>query len=204
MAEKKAVVFDFGGVMTATTEPVLVREALQELGIGWEVAQRGYARYRHAYDAGDIALAELYERTWRDGGVTLSEADFRRVLECDRASWLRRNPRTLDWMRALKAEGRRIGILTNMAPDFAPLFLEHYAEYVELADAMVISGLVRMHKPQPQIYALLRERIGLEASRLVFVDDVEENCEAARRAGWNAIRFSSNEQVERDLAALER
>lgn len=200
--EKKAVVFDFGGVMTTSTMPRRVQSTAQELGIDWNIIARGYARYRHSYDAGDISLAELYRRTWEDGGVEVSEADQARILEADRASWLYRNERTLAWMRALKAEGRKIGILTNMAPDFAPLFKQHFADFIELADAMVISGLERMHKPNREIYDLLRERIALEPERLVFIDDIEENCAGARAAGWNAIRFVSNDQVERDFNAI--
>ena len=200
--EKKAVVFDFGGVMTTSTMPRRVQSTAQELGIDWNIIARGYARYRHSYDAGDISLAELYRRTWEDGGVEVSEADQARILEADRASWLYRNERTLAWMRELKAEGRKIGILTNMAPDFAPLFKQHFADFIELADAMVISGLERMHKPNREIYDLLRERIGLEPERLVFIDDIEENCAGARAAGWNAIRFVSNDQVERDFNAI--
>ena len=80
-------------------------------------------------------------------------------------------------------------------------FREHFADFIALADAMVISGLERMHKPNRDIYDLLRARIGLPAAELVFVDDVEENCAGARAAGWHAIRFRTNAQVEADFAA---
>ncbi len=198
----KAVVFDFGGVMTTSTMPERVRDAAKEFGIPWQTIAQGFARYRHAYDAGEISLAELYERTWTDGGVELSQEQKGRIIEADRASWLYRNERTLAWMRELKAEGRKIGILTNMAPDFAPLFREHFADFIALADAMVISGLEHMHKPNREIYDLLRERIALDAASLVFIDDVEENCAGARVAGWNAIQFHSNDQVESDFRRL--
>ena len=46
----KAVVFDFGGVMTTTTMPERVREAVCGLGVDWGVVERGFARYRHACD----------------------------------------------------------------------------------------------------------------------------------------------------------
>lgn len=199
----KAVVFDFGGVMTTSTMPERVRDLAKEYGVDWSVIERGFRRYRHAYDAGEMDMTEMYRRTWNDAGVEISPEASERIVAADRASWLYRNERTLEWMRELKAEGRTLGILTNMAPDFAPLFKEHFADFISLADAMVISGLEHMHKPQRQIYDLLRERINLPASELVFIDDVEENCQGARDAGWNAIRFVSNAQVESELEKFQ-
>lgn len=194
-----AVVFDFGGVMTTSTMPQRVKDAVDELGISWDGVKRGFAKYRHAYDAGDISLRRLYENTWRDEGIAVSPETTERIIQADRASWLYRNERTLEWMKSLKASGHAIGILTNMAPDFAPLFKEHFADFIALSDALVISGLEHMHKPNREIYDLLRSRIALPAEQLVFIDDVAENCEGARAAGWNAIQFLSNEQVERDF-----
>src|SRR5207247_4784398 len=48
-----------------------------------------------------------------------------------------------------------------------------------LFDAAVISGEVGLHKPQPEIYLLICERLGIEASEAVFVDDLRENCAGA-------------------------
>ena len=196
----KAVVFDFGGVMTTTTMPERVRAYIADKDIPWEALERGFALYRHDYDGGFISLDEMYARIWSDAGLEVAPEIHARILEEDTASYLYRNERTLDWMRRLRADGFAIGILTNMAPDFAPRFRETFADFIALADAMVISGEERMFKPQPAIYGLLRERIALPAGELLFIDDVEENCEGARRAGWSAIRFISNDQVECDFS----
>ena len=102
----------------------------------------------------------------------------------------------------VKAQGFRIGILTNMCSDFAKLFRRHFADFIELSDATVISGEAKTFKPEKEIYDLLRERIGLEAGELCFFDDVEANCQGARDAGWQAIRFASNDQAERDFASM--
>ncbi|MBO6167658.1 MAG: HAD family phosphatase [Kiritimatiellae bacterium] len=203
---KKAAVFDFGGVMTTSTMPTRVKDEVGMLGIPWKVIEDGFAKYRHPYDAGKISMEEMYSSMWRDAGLDVAPETTSRIIEADRASWLYRNERTLAWMRSLKADGHAIGILTNMAPDFAPLFKEHFADFIELADAMVISGLELMHKPERRIYDLLYSRLNAvkpcPPGNLVFFDDVAENCEGARAAGWLAIQFKSNDQVERDFAQL--
>ena len=200
---KRAVVFDFGGVMTTSTMPERVRSVALVENIPWKVVTDGFHRYRHDYDSGNITLVEMYRQIWKDAALDISEETTGRIIAADRESWLYRNERTLEWMRSLKAEGRKIGILTNMAPDFAPLFKTHFADFIALADAMVISGLERMHKPERRIYDLLVERIALKPSELVFIDDVPENCQGARDAGWNAVQFTSNDQVEAEFREIK-
>ena len=51
-------------------------------------------------------------------------------------------------------------------------------------------------------FRFLRERIGLPAEELCFIDDVEKNVNGACAAGWNAIRFVTNDQVEADFEKL--
>lgn len=204
MRKISAVVFDFGGVMTTSTMPERVRRCVNELGISWTCLERGFERYRRLMDGGFINLEQMYELIWADADITLPDAIKSRIREEDFASFLQgyRNERTLAWMRSLKAKGCKIGILTNMPPEFSVKFREVFADFIAEADAIVISGDERMFKPQRRIYELLRERIGVPADELVFVDDVEANCEGARKAGWSALRFVDNDQIERDFAAI--
>ncbi|MBE6382210.1 MAG: hypothetical protein E7049_04240 [Lentisphaerae bacterium] len=197
-----AAVFDFGGVMTTTTMPERVKPIVASLGLPWEAVEQGFARYRRQMDGDFMSMDEMYSRIWKDAGIEVPPDMQAKILEADRASFLYRNEKTLGWMRELKARGFRIGILTNMPSDFARHFRRVFPDFVELADAMVVSGEVKMFKPQRAIYDLLRERIGLPADALCFFDDVEANCIGAREAGWHAIRFSSNEQVAADFEAL--
>jgi len=194
----KAVIFDFGGVMTTTTMPERVRPVVDSFGLPWKALEEGFARYRRLMDGGFFDLKTMYSLIWADNGLEISPELEARILAEDTASFLEgyRNLKTLEWMRRLKARGYQIGILTNMPPAFAVRFREVFADFIELADALVISGEVGMFKPQRRIYDLLRSRFGLPAESLLFVDDVESNCEGARKAGWQAIRFESNEQVE--------
>lgn len=83
-----------------------------------------------------------------------------------------RDPETLAWMRELRERGFRLDVL---------------------------SGEERMLKPQARIYDLVRDRMGLHSDELCLIDDVEENCEGARRCGWHAVRFRDCAQARRDF-----
>jgi epoxide hydrolase-like predicted phosphatase len=68
-------------------------------------------------------------------------------------------------------------------------------------DAVVISGEVGMHKPEPEIFRLGAERVGLAPEECVFVDDLKENCEGAEAVGMTAILHRGAEST---LPELER
>jgi putative hydrolase of the HAD superfamily len=70
----------------------------------------------------------------------------------------------------------------------------------ELFDGVVISGEVGLHKPQPQIFELGAERVGLLPSQCVFVDDLRENCAGAEAVGMIAVL---HRQTDETLARLE-
>jgi putative hydrolase of the HAD superfamily len=71
----------------------------------------------------------------------------------------------------------------------------------ELFEAVVISGDVGMHKPEPAIYMLGAERLGLRTEECVFVDDLRENCQGAEEVGMTAILHRG---ADRTLPELER
>ena len=198
------VVFDFGGVMTTSTMPERVRACVAEFGIDWSHLANGFARYRRLMDGGFLTVDQMYDLIWADADISLAPEVKARILEEDYASFLEgyRNLKTLAWMRELKAAGYKVGILTNMPPTMAPRFRDVFADFIAVADAMVISGEEGVFKPQKRIYDLLAKRIGLSAEELCFVDDVESNCDGARRAGWHAVQFADNEQAKRDFEAL--
>lgn len=58
-----------------------------------------------------------------------------------------------------------------------------------LFDGIICSADVGLAKPEPKIYALAAERLGLSPAECVFVDDLERNIEAAHETGMHAIRF---------------
>jgi epoxide hydrolase-like predicted phosphatase len=177
---------------------------VDRLGIDWKVLADGFSRYRRLMDADFMTMDEMYDLIWADAGIEISAEVRDKIVAEDMASFLEgsRNERTLEWMKDLKARGFKIGILSNMSTEMLKRFRKVYADYVALADAMVISGVERMFKPQTRIYNLLASRLGVPTGEICFFDDVESNCEGARRAGWSAIRFEDNAQAERDFAAL--
>lgn len=73
---------------------------------------------------------------------------------------------------------------------------------MHLFDATVISGDVGLHKPQPEIYELGAERLGVPAAACVFVDDLRENVAGAEAVGMTAILHRGSERTIAELGRL--
>ena len=99
-------------------------------------------------------------------------------------------------LRRARAQGVRTGLISNS------MGAGRYdrSTFPELFDGVVISGDEGMHKPEPAIYELGCERVGLAPADCVFVDDLRENCEGAEAVGMTAVLHRG---AERTLLRLE-
>ena len=194
-ADVDGVVFDFGGVLTVSpkTADWPVYAYCAKFGVDRAAVDRGWQRYRNLWDGGFISFAELYGRTFADAGATIDAAQLDVLWKLDAEDWFRTlRTDTLALMRRLKASGKKLGILSNMSPEsYERLFVPRCAEYCTLLDAVVISGLEFLFKPEEPIYRLTERRMGLPPDRLIFLDDTEANVLAARAFGWHAEVYPS-------------
>jgi epoxide hydrolase-like predicted phosphatase len=200
----RAVVSDFGGVLTTP----LLQSFLayqRESGIAMEDLGKAMARVM-ADDGGRHPLFELEK-----GQMT--EADFLgrigdalgRPLESFRETYfahLEPNEPMIELMRELRGGGLRMALLTNNVREWEPLWRAKLPDVDEIFEVIVDSAFVGMRKPEPEIYTLTLERLGVQAADCVFVDDVEVNCDAARELGMTAVHFRDNDQAIAELEAL--
>jgi epoxide hydrolase-like predicted phosphatase len=102
-----------------------------------------------------------------------------------------------DEMLTAVRRARKGGVPTGLVSN--SWVMDHYtSDLRRLFDAVVISGEVGLHKPEPEIYELAAERVGRKPKDCVFVDDLRENCAGAEAVGMTAI-------LHRDPAAtIER
>jgi putative hydrolase of the HAD superfamily len=105
----------------------------------------------------------------------------------------------IDAVRALRAAGIKTGLISNSWGEG----LNYDAGLMrELFDAVVISGDVGMHKPEPEIFRLGAHRIGVVPQECVFVDDLRENCAGAEAVGMTAVLHRGAEGTLSDLGQL--
>jgi epoxide hydrolase-like predicted phosphatase len=192
----RAVVLDIGSVLEVVDDQLFPAPFEQRHGLapGSVAAASDWPR--------DAMLGELTEAETRaHWQQRLSLSDVQ-VDELVADSW-RWYVGTLDrqlfaWYAGLRDRGFRTGILSNSGPGAREAERHHGFEAV--TDQLVYSHEVGLKKPDPAIYELTRSRLGVEAGQVVFLDDVPANVEAARSAGWHAVR---HEDTARSIAEIE-
>jgi putative hydrolase of the HAD superfamily len=111
-------------------------------------------------------------------------------------------PATQALVAAARRAGYRTALLTNNVREWEPRW-RSMLPVDELFDVVVDSAFVGLRKPDPAIYRLTCDRLGVAPEACVFVDDLEANVAAARELGMTAVHLRAPDQAVRAvLAAL--
>jgi 2-haloacid dehalogenase len=110
-------------------------------------------------------------------------------------------PGTADIVWELKKQGKPVYCITNFSVDKLNRARERF-EVLNAFDGIVVSGEVRLLKPDAAIYQRLLDDHGLEAADTLFIDDVEKNVEGARRVGMSAVRFTDADSLRAEMTHL--
>jgi putative hydrolase of the HAD superfamily len=138
---------------------------------------------------------------WAEGfrRIGVSEADalnFTKELldEVHGGNFQRVYEDTVPALEQLRARGKRLGIVSNFSPNCESLLRGlGLADYF---DFFIVSGIVRVEKPDPQIFRLAIEASGKDVSELVYVgDSIFHDVEGARGAGLAAILLDRGNRV---------
>ena len=197
----KNVIFDIGNVLVDFRWRVL----MEELGLPAET-QAIFAktvfgsRWWGELDHGIYEEAEILAHFREDNKEHLDE--FGLVWD-NRGRLVEPYAYAVAWIEQLKASGLKVYLLSNYPRDVFTLHMECGCfPFLDRVDGRVVSGFVKMVKPNADIYEYLLSEYGLAAGECVFVDDREENVETARALGMKGIVFQGYEQACSELDGL--
>jgi putative hydrolase of the HAD superfamily len=196
-----AVLFDFGGVLAEGPFEAFSRyEADNGLPDGFVRALNAADHDKNAWarlERGEVALEQFYdlfEQEAREAGGVL---DARAIL----ASLVGEiRPSMLEAVRHCR-EHFRTALLTN---NFVRIEEdgERFGMLSGLFDAVVESAVEGVRKPDPRFYLLACERLYVEPSRSVFLDDLGINLKSARALGMTTIKVTDPDEALSDLEDL--
>ncbi len=197
----EAVVFDLGGVLIDWDPRYLYRKIVDdEAFIEWFLTEVCSPDWNAEQDAG---------RSWADAAA---EAKARHPSQAELIdAYVERWPEmiagdivdTVDVLERVAATGIPLFALTNWSAETFHVARERFRWLRHFSDILV-SGELGMKKPDPRIFRLLIERIGVEPAAVVFIDDALHNVETAGSLGLRAIRFTTAADLRRhpDLVPL--
>lgn len=197
----RAVVWDLGGVILRTMDWSLRSQWEDRLGLP------RMQLTRLVFESDVSRRATIGQAT--DNNVWQSVADALN-LDPSARDQLRRDyfardqidSTLMEFIRKLRSRVR-VGMITNAWPDVRR-YLENEFKIADAFDPLIVSAEVGLAKPDPRIYQLALERLGVQPAEAVFVDDFEDNVAGARWAGMQAVHFTSTLQAIAALRAILR
>lgn len=200
--EQLGLILDFAGVLT--DNPLAAHRAwcLSE-GLApeaWRSTLNDHPEGRRLYAA--LEVGEIGQAEWSEGTAALLGAHVDPVDLMGRAwAGVPAARRMAALARAARAAGHRLALLSNSfgLDPFNPY--EHVGIW-DLFDVHVVSEQVGMAKPDPAIYRLTLDRIGLPAERCVFVDDHAVNLPPAAELGITTVHATGEDEAVAELEAL--
>lgn len=214
----KAVVSDIGGVFELEPLGRDPTARFPELIADWEMRLRLPPGELHAcrkemnryFDAAgkDGELGTLSQAEWQAGlrqFIGLTPAQLQAFVEDFWKTYLGDpNPELVAYFSVLRPR-YRTALLSNSFDGAREREQDRY-HFAEMVDFIIYSHEVGLAKPDPGIYALTSQRLGVQPQEIVFLDDVERNVAAAAASGFHAILYQNNAQaiaeIDRCLQAL--
>ncbi len=189
----RAVLVDYGEVISRPQSQQTLRTLaeLTELEVP-ELEQR-YWEHRPPYDRGGEASTFWSTVT----GRPVSEGTLRRLVEVDIQGWLEFDEEALTVLREARQRGVGLSLLSNAPRELADALSAEPS--FRVFDHLLFSSRLGVVKPEPAIFELAIEKLGVEAAEIAFVDDRESNVEAGETAGLQAILFTSPRQLRAEL-----
>jgi putative hydrolase of the HAD superfamily len=205
----EAVIFDFGGVIT--TSPFEAFNRLEaERGLPHDLVRRvntinpdsnAWARFERA-EIDAAQFDHLFAAEALALGHTLDGAAVLAVL----AGAVR--PAMVAALDALHAAGYRLGCITNNVPTGHGAGMARSSDHADAIEAIfarfehvIESSKVALRKPDPRIYTMMCDRLGVAPAACIYLDDLGINCKPAAALGMHAIKVTSGEQALADLSA---
>lgn len=198
-----AVAFDFGGVLVDYITEFSLCQMASAVGASTKTFEEGYWLHRHDYDIGQIDAATYWSLVLKtcERDALVSRTMIRLLLQLDAIAWSTIKMSMMRWAHALREEGYRIFIISNMAVETYEMVIkgQPWAEYFEY---VLVSGVIGVNKPAPEIFLRAVADLDLTPPRVLFLDDRPDNVTGAEAVGFRALTFSDTAELERGLAKL--
>src|SRR5215472_5570861 len=193
-------VFDLGGVLIDWNPRYLYRKLLHdEAAVDRFLTTVCTQSWNERQDAG---------RSFAEGCAVLKQAHPQQSGLID--AWFSRYEEMLGGgiegsvaiLSELRAKQVRLFALSNWSAETFP-FAQRRFEFLRWFHGVLLSGEVRLLKPDPRIFQLLFEKYNIDPAEAVFVDDHARNVAMARELGMRAIHFTDAAVLREELGRLE-
>jgi putative hydrolase of the HAD superfamily len=196
----RAVVFDYGMVLSAPPDPAAHRRMIEISGLTAAHFEHVYWANREDYDSGSLSGVGFWGKFAKDAGIHFDAEQSAALEEADAHMWMVVDEPTLNWALQLKAAGLKTGILSNIGDSLVARMRREFAWLKEF-DQATWSYELGIVKPEAGIYRYTLEKLGVEPHQALFLDDRPVNIRGAEAVGMRGIVFTSLKDLADELRA---
>jgi putative hydrolase of the HAD superfamily len=197
----RAVIFDIGGVVVGSPLHAIARyERDREIVAGTinrVIVESGHGGAWSRLERGELGLEAFCADFDRDCAVAGPTFSAREMMDRIAASITPR-PQMIAAIRRIRGRGLKVAALTNNWVTDEPVENPLRA----LFDVFVESSVLGLRKPDPRIYEITCERVGVPPSQVIFLDDIGRNLKAARELGMTTIKVDDPDSALGALGEL--
>lgn len=202
----RAVIFDYGMVLTGPPDPGAHAELERIIGLPAARFEELYWADRDAFDAGSLTGQAFWQRIAKQArlettGLEPTDKLIDELVHWDVRMWMTENRAMLAWQLELKRRGLLTAIVSNMGDTIHKAMVREFA-WLSQFDVLVWSYQLRITKPDPAIYRYALEKLDMLPGETLFIDDRKPNVDAAVQMGMKGVVFSDLSQLRADLIAM--
>lgn len=192
------IVFDLGNVLIPFDYQIMINrlDQLKE-GLGKRFMEHYKLNYsiHRSFERGDIKEDDFLEIMLESCERALDKETFCRYY----SEIFTENKEVTALLPELK-KSYKLVLLSNTNGIHREYGYKHY-EFFKNFDKLILSHEVGAVKPEPEIYKAVERFTGLPAEEHIFIDDVSDYAEGARKMGWDAIQFKNAGLLKDELKA---
>lgn len=196
---KRAVIFDFGGVLVKTLDQSARHAWDDRLGLARGSVERivhGSEAWREA-QLGRLSVADYWAAVAHQ--LHLSDAEVRQLAE-DYFSRDALDSALIDFIRQLRAAGHAVALLSNDSP--ALMDKLRLLGIADLFDPIIISANIGVMKPDARAYQAVLDALRIPPGQAVFIDDIPANVSGAQVLGIHAVHYMAGMNLAETLKPL--
>ena len=194
----RAVILDYDLVLCRSPQEEHIVRMTTAFGVDHNTFWRLYEQNRGPLDKGELTPAAYWKSLARDAGTKVDAFTIERLQDLDIDMWDTLEQPLLVWVQTLQANGYKTALLSNSDLRFVA-HLRKNRPWLRLFDVCVFSSEVHLIKPDPAIFRYTLEKLGIDPSGVLFIDDRVSNVSVARSLGIESIKYTSLVQLNKQL-----
>ncbi|MDX9883560.1 MAG: HAD family phosphatase [Prolixibacteraceae bacterium] len=189
------VFFDVGGVLLIDFIDWKIKDLAAKYATDENLLFDAKNKFRPMADRGEISDPEFWEWLLKTADISADKEDI------DLGPYMKTVDGGIDIARELKTNGYTIAILSNDSVEMSNHRRRKYG-FDDLFDHIVISCYHGVNKPERRIYEIALNEMDIKPEQAIFIDDRQENIDAANNLGITGILFENASQVRNRLTGL--